>query len=51
MIDLIYKVIDYEINLYQVCDGEKKFIESFNDREDMLIYIEKNFDLAKLYIN
>lgn len=50
MIYLTYRLDDYEINLYKIEEGKEIYIESFEDREDLLIYIEKNYDLASLII-
>lgn len=52
MIDLIYtyKGAYMGFDLYAITNGEKKFIENFADREDLLIYIEKNYNMANLKI-
>ncbi len=52
MIDLIYtyKGAYMGFDLYAIINGEKKFIENFADREDLLIYIEKNYNMANLKI-
>lgn len=52
MIYLTYRLddYDYEIKLYRIEEGKETYIESFEDREDLLIYIEENYDLADLII-
>lgn len=52
MIDLIYcfKGTYDGFDLYEIENGKRKFIDSFEDREDLLIYIEENYDLANLRI-
>ena len=50
MIDLYYELNDIYIDLYNIENGKEFFIEQFEDREDLLIYIEKNFDYANLMI-
>ena len=50
MIYLTYRLDDYEITLYKIEEGKEIYIKSFEDREDLLIYIEKNYDLASLII-
>lgn len=49
MIELIYYQNGFSIELYEIKHGKKLFIEKFSDREDLLIYIEENFEYAKLY--
>ena len=50
MIDLYYKLNDIYIDLYKIENGKEFFIEQFEDREDLLIYIEKKFNFANLII-
>ena len=48
MIDLCYKYDNFYFWLYKLVDGNKFFLERFEDREDLLIYIEEEFDCANL---
>lgn len=50
MIDLYYEIDGSEIYLYKLEKGNKIYIKAFEDREDLLIFIEKNFDYANLII-
>lgn len=52
MIDLIYcyKGNWEGFDLFEIENGKRKFIDNFEDREDLLIYIEENYDLANLKI-
>lgn len=49
MIELIYEQ-KHKIILYQLYEGIKRYINEFDDREDMLIYIEERFAYAKLIV-
>lgn len=51
MIYLTYEIDSYEIRLYKLEEGKKIYIQSFEDREDLLIYIEENYYSADLIIN
>ena len=50
MAELFYKIEDWEIKLYKLEDGKAYFVADFRDREDLLIYIEENYDMANLRI-
>ena len=52
MIDLVYEWNDdnYYFCLYELLEGRKKLIKTFEDREDLLIYIEKNYTMANLIV-
>jgi len=52
MLELIYEwnQEEYSWLLFELKDGEKYFIDKFDDREDLLIYLEENYTLAKLII-
>lgn len=52
MKDFIYTVGNSsgKVDLYEIIEGRKSFLESFNDREDMLLYIERHFDYSNLQI-
>ena len=51
MIELMYEsTFDGFIRLYQLIKGKKEIIEDFGDREEMLLYIEENFDMVAIYI-
>lgn len=50
MIDLLYEKDEFHIYLYKLEEGSKIFIEQFEDREDLLIYIEEHFNCANLII-
>lgn len=51
MVELCYDIHEFDISLYELIEGKKKFIEAFKDREDMILYIERNYDFVKLIIN
>lgn len=52
MISLIYEwnEEEYAWLLYELRDGIEYFVEKFDDREDLLIYIEKNYALVNLIV-
>lgn len=50
MIYLTYEIDSYEIRLYKLEEGKNIYLETFDDREDLLCYIEKNFDVAELLV-
>ena len=50
MIYLCYEIEENYINLFQLINGLKNFEARFKDREEMLIYIEENFDYTNLII-
>lgn len=50
MINLCYEIEENYINLFQLHNGLKEFEARFKDREEMLIYIEENFDYTNLII-
>lgn len=52
MLELIYEwnQEEYSWLLFELKDGEKYFIDKFDDREDLLIYLEEKYTLAKLII-
>lgn len=39
------------VQLYMLIEGKKVFVKEFDDRDDMLKFIERNYDNAKIYIN
>ena len=50
MIYLCYEIDENYITLFQLRNGLKDFESRFKDREEMLIYIEENFDYTNLII-
>ena len=50
MINLCYEIEEKYITLFQLHNGLKEFEASFNDREELLIYIEEHFDYTNLII-
>lgn len=50
MIYLCYEIEEKYITLFQLHNGLKEFEARFKDREEMLIYIEENFDYTNLII-
>lgn len=49
MNEFIYKLNDNGILLYKIENGNRIPIEKFDDREDLLIYIEKQ-GFSKIYV-
>ena len=49
MNEFIYKLNDNGILLYKIENGNRIPIEEFDDREDLLIYIEKQ-GFSKIYV-
>jgi len=49
MKEYIYLLRDEGIFLYKLIDGKHTFEATFNDREEMLLYLEKK-GYCKLYI-
>lgn len=49
---LTYKwnIENYCFNLYKLVEGKEEFLMSFEDREDLLIYIEKEYAIANLIV-
>ena len=41
---------DYVFDLYELIEGKEQLLASFEDREDLLIYVEKKFAIANLII-
>lgn len=52
MKDFIYTVENSsgKVDLYEIIEGRKTFLKSFNDREDMLLYIETHFNYSNLQV-
>ena len=52
MIDLVYEWIEQydKFCLKEIWGQEEKIIRYFEDREDLLIYIEKNYTMANLIV-
>ena len=54
MIELIYMRnggTEPGVKLYKLVDGTEVFVKPFDDVEDMLMFIEDNYDKAILYVN
>lgn len=51
-IELIYKWNEeyYMFDLYELIEGKELLLASFEDREDLLIYVEKHFAIANLIV-
>lgn len=41
---------NYQFDLYKVVNGEEQYVYSFDDREDILLYIEKKYTIANLIV-
>lgn len=50
MIYLMYQLKDNIINLYELKEGKNHYLKSFIDREDLLMWIEENYNMANLLI-
>jgi len=51
MVTLTYKIAnDGFINLYEIIDGKENYLRDFVNRENLLLYIEKNYDIVNLII-
>lgn len=51
MITLTYKIEDNGlIDLYEIIDGKENYLRDFADREDLLLYLEMNYDIVNLMI-
>ena len=51
MITLTYKIQDDGfINLYEIINDKENYLRDFINRENLLLYIEKNYDTVNLMI-
>lgn len=51
MIILTYKIEDNGlIDLYEIIDGKENYLRDFADRENLLLYLEMNYDIVNLMI-
>ena len=51
MKDFIYEVLNLgKVYLYEIIDGKSQCIKTFKDREDMLVWLENEYEYCNLKI-
>lgn len=50
MKDFIYTGGITKVSLYEISEGKQVFVKEFHDRNDMLLYLEEQYDYCRVTV-